>query len=92
MLTEVKSVEITKKKIIIVGNNLEEIMNQVDLYKEVEEKEIKFEFDRDNAAHNKYIWKVCQSRNKDKKYKTVGDTLASLNGEILYIANGFMKK
>ena len=92
MLTEVKSVEVKKNQIIIVGNNLEEIMTAVDLYKEVEEKEIKFVFKRDYSSHNSYLWKMCQSHNKNKEYKTIGDVLTSLVGQVIYISNSFINK
>lgn len=91
MTVEIKNVEITEDTIKIEAINLETILFAEDLFEDVEEEPVTFEFDRkaNHGAQMKYLYKVCNSQKKCQNAKSMGEKLERLVGVILNMSEGF---
>lgn len=91
MLVEITSVNITEDKISIVATDLESLLLVDDLFAEVDDSPVQFDFDRHekNGAAMKYLYKVCQNRKECAKEKSMGEKLEKLTGLMLNLADSF---
>lgn len=91
MTVEITSVEIGAEKITIEAINLENIFMNENLYEDIDEKPVKFEFDRtaNNGAQMKYLYRVCQGQKKCQSAKSLGEKLEKLCGVITQLSESF---
>lgn len=91
MLVEITQVTIAEDKISIVATNLENALLAEDLYQEIDESPVQFEFDRHarNGAEMKYLYKVCSSQRRCKSAKSMGAKLEKLAGAITTLSESF---
>lgn len=91
MMVEITEVTITEEKISIVATNLENLLLAEDLFQDIEEETVQYEFDRHarNGAAMKYLYKVCQSQSRCKSAKSMGEKLEKLCGAITTLSDSF---
>ena len=94
MMVEVVEVSVMENKICITATNLENIILADDLYKDIDEKPVQFEFDRHarGGAEMKYLYRVCQGQKKCRSAKTMGEKLEKLCGVITTLSESFKVK
>lgn len=91
MIVEIKGVEIGVEKITIEAINLETILTAENLYEDMDESPVIFEFDRTarNGAEMKYLYRVVQGQRKCQSKKSMGAKLEALVGVITQISESF---
>ncbi len=91
MIVEIRGVEISAEKITIEAVNLETILMAEDLYEDMDESPVIFEFDRTarNGAEMKYLYKVVQGQRRCQAKKSMGAKLEALVGVITQISESF---
>ena len=91
MIVEIRGVEISAEKITIEAVNLETILMAEDLFEDVDESPVIFEFDRTarNGAEMKYLYKIVQGQRRCQAKKSMGAKLEALVGVITQISESF---
>jgi len=91
MMVEITEVKIAEDKISIIATDLENILLADNLYEDINEESVEFEFDRHarNGAAMKYLYKVCQSQSKCRSAKSMGEKLEKLCGAITTLSESF---
>ena len=91
MMVEITEVNITEDKINIIATNLESILLADDLFEDIDEESVQFEFDRHakGGAAMKYLYKVCQGQRRCRSAKSMGEKLEKLSGVITNISESF---
>lgn len=94
MMVEITEVNITEDKISIIATNLESILLVDDLFEDIDETPVQFDFDRHakNGAAMKYLYKVCQGQKKCQSAKSMGEKLEKLCGVITTLSESFRVK
>ncbi len=94
MTVEITEVNISDDKIEIVATNLENIFTSENLFEDIDEEKVHFEFDRHarNGAAMKYLYKVCQSQKRCQSAKSMGEKLEKLAGVITTLSESFKVK
>ena len=94
MMVEIMEVKVTEDKISITATNLESILLADDLYEDIDEAPVQFEFDRHakGGAAMKYLYKVCQGQRKCRSAKSMGEKLEKLSGVITTLSESFKVK
>ena len=91
MTVEITGVEIGAEKITIEAINLETILMAEDLFEDMDESPVIFEFDRTarNGAEMKYLYRVVQGQRKCQAKKSMGAKLEALVGVITQLSESF---
>ena len=91
MIVEIRGVEISAEKITIEAVNLETILMAEDLFEDVDESPVIFEFDRTarNGAEMKYLYTIVQGQRRCQAKKSMGAKLEALVGVITQISESF---
>ena len=91
MIVEIRGVEISAEKVTIEAINLETILMAEDLYEDMDESPVIFEFDRTarNGAEMRYLYKVVQGQRRCQAKKSMGAKLEALVGVITQISESF---
>ena len=94
MMVEITEVNISEDKISIIATNLESILLVDDLFEDIDEAPVQFDFDRHakNGAAMKYLYKVCQGQKKCQSAKSMGEKLEKLCGVITTLSESFRLK
>lgn len=92
MTVEITSITIGAEKVTIEAINLDNIILAEDLFQDIEEAPVKFEFDRTarNGAEMKYLYRVCQGQRTCQQAKTMGAKLERLAGVITQLSESFI--
>ena len=90
-MVEITEVKITEDKISILATDLESILTAEDLFKDIDEEPVKFEFDRHakGGAEMRYLYRVCQGQRKCQSAKSMGEKLERLCGVITTLSESF---
>ena len=92
MMLEITEVTITEEKITISGVNLESLIMVDDLFEDVDEETVSFEFDRSRKPAMTYLYKVVKGQKKCQSAKNMGDKLIALAGVITTLSDSFRVK
>ncbi len=92
IMVEIKGVEITEDSVRIEAVNLDSILLSTDLFAEMEEEPIYFEFDRNSKGCKdyKYLYKVVNSQKRCKGCKSFGEQIEKLVGVITTLSENFV--
>ena len=91
-MVEITEINVTEEKISIIATNLESLLLADDLFEDVEEEKVQYEFDRSKKGNMTYLYKVCQGQKKTKSAKSMGEKLEMLCGAIITLNDAFRIK
>lgn len=94
MMVEITEVSITEDKISITAVNLENLLLADNLFEDMDEVPVHFDFDRyaKGGAAMKYLYKVCQGQRRCRQAKSMGEKLEKLAGVITNLSDSFRVK
>ncbi len=93
MLVTVNSTTITETDITLDCTNLEPVLTADDLFQEIPEETVRFNFSREQGGKElRYLWKICSSNRNVKNEKSFGEMIEKLatSGCIISISENFI--